>query len=39
MRGGSWFHDHTGLRVTERESGNPAFRYGYVGFRLCRSAK
>ena len=39
MRGGSWFHDHSGLRVTERESGNPAFRYGYVGFRLCRSAK
>jgi formylglycine-generating enzyme required for sulfatase activity len=39
MRGGSWFHDHTGLRVTERESGNPTFRYGYVGFRLCRSAK
>ena len=39
MRGGSWFHDNTGLRVTARESGNPAFRYGYVGFRLCRSAK
>jgi formylglycine-generating enzyme len=39
MRGGSWYHDHTGLRVTERESGNPVIRYGYVGFRLCRSAK
>jgi len=39
MRGGSWFHDHTGLRVTDRESGNPEFRYGYVGFRLCRSAE
>ncbi|MCX6244292.1 MAG: SUMF1/EgtB/PvdO family nonheme iron enzyme [Bacteroidetes bacterium] len=38
MRGGSWFHDHTGLRITEREKGNPSYRYGYVGFRLCRSA-
>jgi len=38
MRGGSWFHDHTGLRINEREKGNPEFRYGYVGFRLCRSA-
>ncbi|MCX6252367.1 MAG: SUMF1/EgtB/PvdO family nonheme iron enzyme [Bacteroidetes bacterium] len=36
MRGGSWFQDHTGLRVTERAYGNPTFRYGYVGFRLCR---
>ncbi len=38
IRGGSWFFDHSGLRVTDRESGNPGFRYGYVGFRLCRSA-
>jgi formylglycine-generating enzyme len=38
IRGGSWFYDHAGLRVTDRESANPSFRYGYVGFRLCRSA-
>lgn len=37
IRGGSWFYDHAGLRVTDRESANPLFRYGYVGFRLCRS--
>jgi formylglycine-generating enzyme len=38
IRGGSWFYDRSGLRVTDRESGNPEFRYGYIGFRLCRSA-
>lgn len=38
IRGGSWFYDYAGLRVTDRESANPYFRYGYVGFRLCRSA-
>ncbi len=38
MRGGSWFYDHSGLTVTDRESANPTYRYGYVGFRLCRSA-
>ena len=38
IRGGSWFYDHAGLRVTDRESANPSFRYGYIGFRLCRSA-
>jgi sulfatase modifying factor 1 len=37
IRGGSWFYDYSGLRVTDRESSNPSFRYGYVGFRLCRS--
>jgi len=39
IRGGSWFFDRSGLRVAEREGGNPDFRYGYVGFRLCRSAE
>ena len=39
IRGGSWFYDQAGLRVTDRESANPSYRYGYVGFRLCRSAK
>lgn len=38
IRGGSWFYDYAGLRVTDRESANPTYRYGYVGFRLCRSA-
>ncbi|MEI7725812.1 MAG: formylglycine-generating enzyme family protein [Bacteroidota bacterium] len=38
MRGGSWFYDYAGLRVTDRESANPSYRYGYVGFRLCQSA-
>jgi formylglycine-generating enzyme required for sulfatase activity len=38
IRGGSWFYDHSGLRNTDRESANPSYRYGYVGFRLCRSA-
>jgi formylglycine-generating enzyme required for sulfatase activity len=37
IRGGSWFFDNAGLRLTDRESANPSFRYGYVGFRLCRS--
>lgn len=36
IRGGSWFYDYAGLRVTDRESANPSFRYGYIGFRLCR---
>ena len=36
IRGGSWFYDYSGLRVTDRESANPSFRYGYSGFRLCR---
>jgi formylglycine-generating enzyme len=39
IRGGSWFFDRSGLRVAEREGGNPDFRYGYIGFRLCRSAE
>lgn len=39
IRGGSWFYDYSGLRVTDRESSNPSYRYGYVGFRLCRSAE
>ena len=38
IRGGSWFYDHAGLRVSDRESANPSFRYGYIGFRLCRSS-
>ena len=36
MRGGSWFFDSAGLKVTDRKQGNPTFRYGFVGFRLCR---
>lgn len=39
IRGGSWFFDRSGLRVAEREGANPDFRYGYIGFRLCRSAE
>ena len=39
MRGGSWFFDRSGVRIADREKGNPDFRYGYVGFRLCRSAE
>jgi formylglycine-generating enzyme required for sulfatase activity len=35
MRGGSWFHDSSGLRVTERDRSNPSFRQGFVGFRVC----
>ncbi len=35
MRGGSWFHDSAGLRVTDRDKGNPLFRFGYAGFRVC----
>ena len=38
IRGGSWFYDRSGLRVADRESANPSYRYGYVGFRLCRPA-
>ena len=38
IRGGSWFYDHAGLLSADRESANPSFRYGYIGFRLCRSA-
>jgi formylglycine-generating enzyme len=38
IRGGSWFYDYAGLILSDRESANPSFRYGYVGFRLCRSA-
>jgi formylglycine-generating enzyme required for sulfatase activity len=37
IRGGSWWFDRSGLRTTEREGGNPEFRYGYVGLRLCRT--
>lgn len=38
IRGGSWFFDRGGIRVTDRQGANPDFRYGYVGFRLCLSA-
>lgn len=38
IRGGSWFYDYSGLRISDRESANPAYRYGYIGFRLCHSA-
>ncbi len=38
IRGGSWFYDNAGLRIADRESANPSFRYGYVGFRVCRSS-
>lgn len=38
MRGGSWYYDSSGLRVTDRGKGNPDCRYGFVGFRVCRSA-
>ena len=38
IRGGSWFYEYAGLSSTDRESANPTFRYGYIGFRLCRSA-
>ncbi|MEI6575778.1 MAG: SUMF1/EgtB/PvdO family nonheme iron enzyme [Bacteroidota bacterium] len=37
MRGGSWYFDNSGLRVSDRDKGDPELRYGYVGFRLCRS--
>ncbi len=37
MRGGSWFFDRNGIRCADRDHGNPDFRYGYVGFRLCSS--
>ncbi|MCX6277389.1 MAG: SUMF1/EgtB/PvdO family nonheme iron enzyme [Bacteroidetes bacterium] len=36
IRGGSWFYDQAGLRSADRESANPTYRYGYVGFRVCR---
>jgi formylglycine-generating enzyme required for sulfatase activity len=38
IRGGSWFFDRSGIRIPDREKANPDFRYGYIGFRLCRSA-
>jgi len=38
IRGGSWFFDRAGIRVAERDSGNPDYRYGYVGFRICLPA-
>jgi formylglycine-generating enzyme required for sulfatase activity len=38
IRGGCWFFDRSGIRLADREGANPYFRYGYVGFRLCRSA-
>jgi sulfatase modifying factor 1 len=38
MRGGSWYYDSAGLKVTDRGKGNPDCRYGFVGFRICRSA-
>jgi formylglycine-generating enzyme len=39
MRGGSWFHDSSGLRVTDRDRSNPSFRQGFVGFRICCSER
>jgi len=35
MRGGSWFHDSSGLRISDRDGCDPHWRYGYVGFRVC----
>ncbi len=37
IRGGSWYFDSTGLQVTDRDKSTPEVRYGYVGFRICRS--
>jgi len=37
IRGGSWYYDKAGLRTTDRDKGDPALRYGYVGFRLAQS--
>jgi formylglycine-generating enzyme required for sulfatase activity len=39
MRGGSWYFDSAGLKVTDRSKGEPGCRYGFVGFRICRTAE
>lgn len=36
LRGGSWFQEAFGLNVTDRNSMDPEWRTGFVGFRLCR---
>lgn len=38
-RGGSWFYDADGCRVTNRDGNYPDFRYYYLGFRLACSAE
>ncbi|MBI4404117.1 MAG: formylglycine-generating enzyme family protein [Deltaproteobacteria bacterium] len=39
IRGGSWEIDAQYLRSAERDSYDPAYRYGIVGFRLVRTPK
>jgi formylglycine-generating enzyme len=36
-RGGSWSHDATSLRGSNRNSSDPSFRNGYLGFRCVAS--
>ena len=38
LRGGSWVSDAFSTRSAVRDRSNPAFRYGFVGFRLLRTS-
>jgi formylglycine-generating enzyme required for sulfatase activity len=38
LRGGSWDYDARYLRAAFRFVDHPDFRYGYVGFRVCRGS-
>ena len=38
-RGGSWYSSAKNASVSYRSSIGPSYRYGYLGFRLVRSAQ
>jgi formylglycine-generating enzyme required for sulfatase activity len=38
LRGGSWFSYASDCRVANRNSGNPAYSFNFIGFRVARSS-
>ncbi len=37
IRGGSWYHNASEMRVTNRNFTKPYTKNGYLGFRVARS--
>ena len=37
LRGGGWYYDASGSRVSRRDNDTPVDRYYRIGFRLVRS--
>jgi len=39
IRGGSWYHDKSNMRITARNYGKPYTKTNYIGFRVVRNAE